>query len=198
MPYLHDRRIYLNRRYKDDQYYTIIEEDGNNFILCYSFLYNKVYVYTETGILVSRLPYPEIAEKCGKPVTISEDGKILIFRKSHLSRSIYIVNSDITGLSEQRSIDIVDQVAKYLNSPKAASHMPPSLLSQAQTFWKVYLKECKDMSLIKISMGLNDQGDAIIGIAPHPDFKEKLSIEVMDLPMFNGKEVQAEDLLLEC
>ena len=38
-----------------------------------------MYVYTETGILVDRISYREIAEKYGKPVEISENGLILIF-----------------------------------------------------------------------------------------------------------------------
>ena len=45
-----------------------------NYILCYCITDNKMYVYTETGILVDRLLYRDIAESCGKPIDISEDG----------------------------------------------------------------------------------------------------------------------------
>jgi hypothetical protein len=40
-----------------------------------------MYVYTETGILVDRVSYRDIAEAYGKPIEISENGLILIFRK---------------------------------------------------------------------------------------------------------------------
>jgi hypothetical protein len=33
-----------------------------------------MYVYSETGRLVDRILYQEIADKCGKPESISEDG----------------------------------------------------------------------------------------------------------------------------
>ena len=40
---------------------------------------NKLYVYTDSGILVRRFKYNKLAEDCGKPLCISEDGLNMIF-----------------------------------------------------------------------------------------------------------------------
>ena len=91
LPYLHERRIYLNRRHHTNQFYTVYEHDGKNYILCFCISDSKLYIYTETGILVERILYRDIAEKCGKPVNISENGKCFIFRKSEQDKNIYLV-----------------------------------------------------------------------------------------------------------
>ena len=59
-----------------------------------------MYVYSETGILVDRVSYKkEIADKYGKPIEISENGLILIFRNGHdIQRSIVFVGSTLLGL----------------------------------------------------------------------------------------------------
>lgn len=59
MPYLHERRIYLNRRHTDNQFYTIVKHEDVNFIMTYCFDLEKIYIYTETGKLVERIIYRE-------------------------------------------------------------------------------------------------------------------------------------------
>ena len=70
LPYLHQRRIYLNRRHSANQFYTIYENAGINYILCMCINDNKVHVYTETGILCESFLYDDLAEKYGKPECI--------------------------------------------------------------------------------------------------------------------------------
>lgn len=74
LPYLHERRIYLNRRHQSNQFYTICNYKGQNFILCLCINDDKIYVYTETGILKKRIKYGHITEEHGKPESISENG----------------------------------------------------------------------------------------------------------------------------
>lgn len=50
-----------------------------------------MYVYTETGILIDRIDYSDIAHEYGKPVEISENGLILIFQKSAESTEIHLI-----------------------------------------------------------------------------------------------------------
>lgn len=50
-----------------------------------------MYVYTESGILIERIKYNSVAEKCGKPIGISENGLNLVFRKSDSSPDICLV-----------------------------------------------------------------------------------------------------------
>ena len=40
-----------------------------------------MYIYTETGILVDRVEYQDLSKEIGKPIAISENGLILIFKK---------------------------------------------------------------------------------------------------------------------
>jgi len=61
---------------------------------------NKMYVYTETGILVDRILYRDIAEKCGKPDSMSEDAKYYIFRRSPHSIDSHLVQITLDGLKE--------------------------------------------------------------------------------------------------
>jgi hypothetical protein len=44
---------------------------------------NKMYVYTEGGILCERIDYKLVAEECGRPISVSEDGKTMIFKKTN-------------------------------------------------------------------------------------------------------------------
>ena len=56
-------------------------QKSNNtiYILCLNISDNKLYVYTDSGILVRRFIYKEMADKIGKPISISEDGQTLLF-----------------------------------------------------------------------------------------------------------------------
>ena len=67
MPYLHERRIYLNRRHMDNQFYTVVKHRNETFVQALCFDLNKIYIYTETGKLIERIIYAEQAQKWGKP-----------------------------------------------------------------------------------------------------------------------------------
>jgi hypothetical protein len=51
LPYLHERKVHLNWRTSTDQFYTISQYKGTNFILCMQFNENKMLVYLENGVL---------------------------------------------------------------------------------------------------------------------------------------------------
>ena len=70
----------------------------NIYILCLNISDNKLYVYTDSGILVRRFKYNELAKKIGKPICISEDGLNMIFQQSDLSPEIFLVKMSILGL----------------------------------------------------------------------------------------------------
>ena len=57
MPYLHERKIHLNWRTNADQFYTISQYKGTNFILCLQFNDNKMLVYLENGVLADVFNY---------------------------------------------------------------------------------------------------------------------------------------------
>jgi hypothetical protein len=95
LPYLHERRIYLNRRHDANHFYTILSQNDIKFILCIVFQDNKMYVYSETGILMQRILYTEFTEKYGKPCSISEDGMNLIFRHNEFDEELHVMKVDV-------------------------------------------------------------------------------------------------------
>jgi hypothetical protein len=74
LPYLHERRIYLNRRHTSNQFYTIMNHNKKLFIICLCVNDDKIYVYTETGILKKRILFKEITAEHGKLESVSENG----------------------------------------------------------------------------------------------------------------------------
>ena len=73
-----------------------------------------MYIYTETGILVDRIKYHDIAAECGKPIAISENGLVLIFRKGDESENISLVKVSINKLEKIKTINMKDEIEKYL------------------------------------------------------------------------------------
>ena len=59
--------------------------------MCLCFDLQKMYVYTATGLLLDRVIYKTEAAKWGKPMTMSEDARYLIFRKSLRTSVINLV-----------------------------------------------------------------------------------------------------------
>ena len=115
LPYLHERRIYLNKRHEANHFYTIHEHDGLKFILCMSVNDNKIYVYTETGILCDEIVYDDIAIRVGKPESCSENGENFLFRKSNQSFDFHLLKIGVNGMTVKSSFDIRKNIQSYLN-----------------------------------------------------------------------------------
>jgi hypothetical protein len=73
-----------------------------------------MYIYTETGILVDRVSYADLAHKYGKPVEISENGLILIFRKGVDNPEIHLIMVHINKLEWVSTINIRDRISDFL------------------------------------------------------------------------------------
>lgn len=97
MPYLHERKIYLNRRHNDNQFYTILKHEGETYIMCITWDLQKIYVYSETGKLCDRITYVEQAITWGRPLTMSEDAKFVLFRPSDYRSELHLVHLEIGG-----------------------------------------------------------------------------------------------------
>lgn len=112
LPYLHERKIMLNRRLSANQFYTIFEEyddflkKANRYILCFCISDSKIYVYTETGILKSTIFYNHFDEMYGKPVAMSENANYFIFRKSDSNKEAHLVNVTSRELKHIQLLDI--------------------------------------------------------------------------------------------
>jgi hypothetical protein len=115
LPYLHERRIYLNRRHEANHFWTIQEYDGLKFILCMSVNDNKIYVYTETGILCDKILYDDIATKCGKPESCSENGENFLFRCSPQSYDFHLLKISVKGMHLEASLNIKEKLTDYIS-----------------------------------------------------------------------------------
>jgi len=87
-------------------------QNGVNYITCLCIPENKMYIYSELGILIDRVDYNDLAELYGKPVTISENGTILLFRKGMENPEIHMIMVHLDKLEFVETID----VKKRLNS----------------------------------------------------------------------------------
>ena len=116
LPYLHERKLYLNRRQHGNQFYTLIKHNDKNYILCFCLSDSKIYVYTETGILVERILYNDKAYQYGKPVVISENGQYFIFRKSDFDQQLTLMKVTIEGFEVIKIVKLKDIVEEYIGT----------------------------------------------------------------------------------
>jgi hypothetical protein len=120
-----------------------------------------MYIYTETGILKQKVTYHDIAEKCGKPYSISENGGYMLFRKSIYCKELHIVKISIHGLRIVSSLNIPDKVDEYFSKQKDKS---TSLYKGSLQYWNQYCARGLEMENVKLSFCLNDNGDILINI----------------------------------
>lgn len=82
-PYLHERRIYLNRMKQNTFYFytskqQIIENEESKTVISYIFSFNvnenKFYVYSEKGLLLNRIDFSDYIKKYGEIVCASSNG----------------------------------------------------------------------------------------------------------------------------
>ena len=173
MPYLHERRIYLNRRHTANQFYTLCKhQSGLTLILCICIPDNKMYIYTETGILVDRVSYQDLADKYGKPVEISENGLILIFQKSAEHTDIHLIQVHIDKLEWVATIDVKERIESYLKnlgSAQSAGGRATSsekLRAELTAFYDKPLKRLEKMKNIEMQICLNDDAEILVRLKP--------------------------------
>lgn len=79
LPYLHERKLYLNLMKSTNKYFynifECIENDKvKNYMLAFDMSADKIFVYSEGGLLIERISYKEITQKYGKPFKVSPNG----------------------------------------------------------------------------------------------------------------------------
>lgn len=106
MPYLHERKIWLNMLTNNNQFYTIYRKSNDQlFIICLNMDEERVMVYTETGILLARVYYSELAKEIGKPVKVSSNGRVVLFRKT-----IYSFELALTEVTIEEGIKLIKKI----------------------------------------------------------------------------------------
>ena len=120
LPYLHERKIYLNRiKSNTDYFYTNIQsraENGlsNNSIVCMKKNEReyKYYVYSHRGVLKNRINFMQEVRNYGEPIGTSSSGKNYIFKKDD-SNVISVLQISILGFIHIKDIDIFECIEKY-------------------------------------------------------------------------------------
>ena len=115
MPYLHERKIWLNMKTNHDQFYTIYRNEEGLFIVCINFDMDRVMIYTETGILLMRIYFKSLVQEIGKPVCVSSNGRFLLFRKSIYSAELALTEITLEeGIKLVKKINIKDRITQQV------------------------------------------------------------------------------------
>lgn len=129
-----------------------------------------MYVYTESGILVGRISYQDLADKYGKPITISENGLILVFKKGHDSPIIHLIFIHINKLEWIESINIKERLDSYFDSYKNLIDEKSEDFDQTAKdkyqFYDIFLHKMNDMKSIILNFWLNDDAEVLVRIKP--------------------------------
>lgn len=133
MPYLHERKVVLNRiKSKTKYFYTSfkVSKDMNTqminyqkqtktdevtLIVCFNLLETKIYMYLENGVIAARYDYSIFKHKYGEIVATSSDGLNFIFKKKSKNEISYIT-LDINGLKFNKSINSEHMLKAYISS----------------------------------------------------------------------------------
>ena len=121
----------------------------------------KMYIYTATGILVDRILYRGLADECGKPVSISENGKYLLFRESEHNPEVHLIEVTLTGLNKIKTVNVGSEINKYVASLEESKNT-----HQIRHFIEVYMDSLNNFKLISVSFSLNDCGDILARMKP--------------------------------
>ena len=105
-----------------------------------------MYVYTETGILIERIKYTELAKECGKPIGVSHNGRNFIFRKTEGDHKIYLVKMNIDGMKVYKTIDMRKSVEEYVQDMKDDK---VSKKEEIKSFVNEFLEELKNFKNIR-------------------------------------------------
>jgi len=75
-----------------------------------------MFVYLENGVLAEVFKYDTQAEIWGKPIAVSENAKLMIFKKANSNVDISIVEISVTGLKFIRSLKIDTLLYQHMNT----------------------------------------------------------------------------------
>jgi hypothetical protein len=90
-----------------------IKENKNTYIICLEDDKSQLRVFGENGILRRLFKYDKISEECGSPVCVSDNGLIMIFEKSSVSKEIYVIKLSVEyGLTVKKRINVKEAVEK--------------------------------------------------------------------------------------
>jgi hypothetical protein len=133
--------------------------------------------------------YKELAEECGKPIEVSDNGRYLIFKKSELSTEISLVEITLNGLHLLKKIDFKKEV---LNKIKEKETQDMQNYTVMMKYWLSCLLELKNMALIRFQFCINDSADVTVRIRPKADSYRQI-IEHIDILSLENNELTMDE-----
>ena len=114
VPYLHERKIFLGRIKDENDYFqtTRLTRNGMSFFN-FNITENKCHVYTQKGILKHRIEYSDQVKKYGKPMSVSNNGMIYIFKKPS-KNVLNIMLLTLNGFIFIKQIKIMDKISDHI------------------------------------------------------------------------------------
>jgi hypothetical protein len=117
MPYLHERKIFLNRKKQNTEYfYSSIETDGQSHIFAYNLTESKFYVYSEKGLLENRIEFSELIKEYGEIMCTSPDGLNFALHNRR-NDTITIIRFSQEEVFVLKSLSLENSLKEYLSNP---------------------------------------------------------------------------------
>jgi hypothetical protein len=128
LPFLHERKLYLNRmipgqkffyftiEIKKDALFHSIHNEGPKvkiLMVCLNVSAKNYTIYSERGILINKVDYSPQAALYGEPIKVSSNGRNFIFKSSENDGLIHILTITQYELVFIKSINIRPQILKY-------------------------------------------------------------------------------------
>lgn len=118
LPYLHERKIYLNpMKPRNNYFYTALEDlkvtatdSATTLMIAMDLTASKYFLYSEGGLLQHRVNFEAVTKVYGKPVQVSPNGKIFLFKKDGAPSVIHIFALTFEEFVFIKTIDLQERI----------------------------------------------------------------------------------------
>lgn len=122
VPYLHERKIHLNRQKPNTQYFYTskqIELDGEviSYIFSFNMTESKLYNYTEQGILLKRINFSDVIKTYGDVACTSSNGLNFALFNRRLD-NITIVRFNEKRVNILKTINVESSLHEFIAKSK--------------------------------------------------------------------------------
>lgn len=125
LPFLHERKLYINKMESHHKYFyfTITATDKKlasrekvskrNLMVCMDITSMTYRVYTERGILINEFSFKHLCEQYGKPLTVSSNGRVFLFKKPEEKSTVHVLCLTSKELIYMKTINVKDDIIEY-------------------------------------------------------------------------------------
>jgi len=147
--------------------------------------HTSVQIFNQGGILKRQLDYSDLQEQCGKPVAVSNNGQIFLFKQSKTMRvSVIVLNLDLEendiSMKMIKTVDISEAIQYYVDTKEADAcgrlRLPKEEIAGAY-------KNVLDPSNCTLNLTVNDNMDIVAQLKPKQDMKNKFAMAKVSIRM---------------